>query len=143
VVGAATFDALLALHHIWGGKSVPVHSASSGGPLSRNALLAGTVLELIATDGDAYRVARRVANLAQAAQPEAQITVVRGESAAVDVLQEQQDHLRVVVGHTTEGIVLSGDCNLTLPIPYNLDIQASQQGFQHLATVILDVICRF
>jgi len=162
VVGASTFEAIRALHHIWGGKSVPVHSASSGRPRSRNALLADTILELVAADGDAYRIARRVANLAQAAQVEARVTVIRddrplpadrdsSQSARPEAPSEERPAtacplstavLHVRLARSPEGIVLSGDRNLTLPIPHDFNAQASQQGFQHLAAAILETICR-
>jgi len=151
VVGAATFDALMSLHHIWGGKSGPVHSAAFGRPRRRNARLADTVIELTASDGDSYRIARRVANLAQAAYAQAQVTVIRDDfdqSSDVPVADPEGEWddgttpiLRVRLLRTPAGITLIGDCNLTLPIPHEFNAQASQQGFQHLAAVILDAIC--
>ncbi|MCL2654475.1 MAG: peptidoglycan-binding protein [Coriobacteriia bacterium] len=156
VVGASTFDALMALHHIWGGKSVPVHSAAAGRPRQRNALLADTPLELVAVDGDSYRIARRVANLAQAAQAQAQVAVLRDEASADKPAAPGEEApapsapapapapasaLRVRLARTSEGVVLTGDRDLVIPIPQDFGAQASQQGFQHLATVILDAIC--
>jgi len=146
VVGAATFDALLALHHIWGGKNVPVHSASLGRPRHRSMLLMDTALELVATDGETWRIARRVANLAQAARPDIQVAVIRDQadvpgSAEVPTASSIRTlHIRLI--RTPVGIRLTGDRNLTLPIPHDFDEQASQQGFQHLAAVIFDAIYR-
>lgn len=162
VVGAATFDALMALRHIWGGKSVPVHSAAAGRPRQRNALLAETALELVAADGEAYRIARRVANLAQAAHTQARVAVLRDEGAIEERpftgsaqqygarLPQQEGEallmplLRVRLARTPEGIMLSGDRDLMIPIPQDqaLSARAPQQGFQHLAAVVLDAICQ-
>ncbi len=138
VVGAATFDALMSLHHIWGGKSDPAHSASAGGPRRRDALPADMNLELVAADDNAWRIARRVANLMQAAQEGAQVRVTRaGERPSAD----EDATLRIELTSTTTAIVLSGGRNLTLPIPHDFSAQASQQGFQHLATLVFDAIC--
>jgi len=156
VVGAATFDALAALRHIWGGKNVPAHSAAAGGPRVRNAILADCVIELVALDGDSYRIARRVANLAQAAHDQAQVKVRRvteqeADDPAQSALPSSQTFegealvrpvLCMKLAHTTAGIAVSGDRNLLLPIPHDFTMQGSQQGFQHLAAAILDVICR-
>jgi len=158
VVGAATFDALMALHHIWGGKSVPVHSAAAGRPRRRNAFLADTALELVAADGESYRIARRIANLAQAAHAQAQVTVLRDDASVppvrLDFVQRQGTSLaekeekvlpasilRVRLLRTPEGIVLTGDRDLVVPIPQDLAARTSQQGFQHVAAVILDALC--
>ncbi|MCL2882086.1 MAG: peptidoglycan-binding protein [Coriobacteriia bacterium] len=183
VVGAATFDALMALHHIWGGKSVPTHSAAAGRPRRRNAFLADTALELVATDGNAYRIARRVANLAQAAHGQAQVTVLRDDSPADEYsepgapaasatklcaglpsdsgelpqVQAQQygarltqqgeeaslvPLLRVRLSSTAKDVIVTGDRDLVIPLPRDIGMRDSQQGYQHIAAVILDVICQ-
>jgi len=148
VVGTATFDALQALRHIWGGKSVPAHSASAGRPRDRNALMEEAALELVATDADSYRIARRVANLAQAAQPNARVAVIsalKDDAAPMSLWSADASPgpvLRVTLTRTEEGIVLSGDRNLSVPIVPDPGLRSSQQGFQHLAAVILDVIFR-
>ena len=147
VVGAVTFDALMALHHIWGGKSVPTHSAAAGRPRQRNAFLADTALELVAMDGNSYRIARRVANLAQAAHTLAQVTVLRDDSSTSQRPEPGGEApaaptLRVRLSSTAADVIVTGDRDLLIPLPSDLGARDSQQGYQHIAAVILDVICQ-
>lgn len=80
IAGPETIGAIERLHHVWRGKDPASPAALSVATARAGEVLRTARLTLVCTDGCTSAIAERVANLARAAEPEAQVVV--GDSAA-------------------------------------------------------------
>ncbi len=76
IAGQDTVRALLALRHIWEGRDAASHSAARTGPVRACEGLSRVHLAVGGLDGDGGSVAKRLANLALAGNPDAHVAVV-------------------------------------------------------------------
>jgi len=76
IAGQDTVKAILALRHIWEGKDPTAHSAARTAPVRACEGLSRARLAVGGLDDEGRAVAARLANLAQAANPDAHVDVV-------------------------------------------------------------------
>ncbi len=80
IAGPETVGAIERLRHVWSGKDPSAPAALSVAPARAAEVLRGALITLIHHDEPGRTVAERVANLAQAAEPDARIRLSGGAS---------------------------------------------------------------
>jgi len=101
IAGDDTVRALVALRHVWEGKDPRSHSAARTAPVRACEGLSRTPIAVGGLDSDGQRVAERVQNLALAANPDADLTVLAPED---DTCEGFSAILRIC-GHGTASAV--------------------------------------
>lgn len=163
VAGADTFAALTSIKHMWDGRDGISHSFTVGSDTNRAVALVACEFVLVAEDGVAMQVARRMLNMALASTTCARVRIQNG--APLSIYDEGPCVIRLIrsdevrldpensieyesdkqsMANKIKELWMSTNRErgvIVIVLPAILDQQGSKQAFQHVASTVLDALC--